>query len=97
MFVPSGQFTTLRSLSEREQAKLLSSDVFKLTYDDWMATPGAKKWSEGQGETTVHSGKLGGSDGHQFFSALFTLHSTTALIKLGKVVTVISMETLLKI
>merc|ERR1712038_34968 len=45
----TGQFTTLRSLSEREQAKLLSSDVFKLTYDDWMATPGAKKWSEGQG------------------------------------------------
>ena len=39
----------MRNLSGREQAKLLSSDVFKLTYDDWMAVPGAKKWSEGQG------------------------------------------------
>merc|ERR1712226_493053 len=45
----TGQFTSLRSLSGREQGKLLSSDVFKLTYDDWMAVPGAKKWSEGQG------------------------------------------------
>merc|ERR1712045_506709 len=45
----TGQFTSLRSLSGREQAKLLSSDVFKLTYDDWMAVPGARKWSEGQG------------------------------------------------
>merc|ERR1712045_286212 len=45
----TGQFTSLRSLSGREQAKLLSSEVFKLTYDDWMAVPGAKKWSEGQG------------------------------------------------
>jgi len=45
----TGQFTSLRNLSGREQAKLLSSDVFKLTYDDWMAVPGAKKWSEGQG------------------------------------------------
>merc|ERR1711974_85892 len=41
--------TIMRSLSGREQGKLLSSDVFKLTFDDWMATPGAKKWSEGQG------------------------------------------------
>merc|ERR1711974_183717 len=41
--------TIMRSLSGREQGKLLSSDVFKLTYDDWMAVPGAKKWSEGQG------------------------------------------------
>merc|ERR1712001_389516 len=45
----TGQFTTLRNLSGREQGKLLSSHVFKLTYDDWMAVPGAKKWSEGQG------------------------------------------------
>merc|ERR1712141_359802 len=45
----TGQFTSLRNLSGREQGKLLSSDVFKLTYDDWMAVPGAKKWSEGQG------------------------------------------------
>merc|ERR1711902_183051 len=45
----TGQFTSLRSLSGREQGKLLSSDVFKLTYDDWMAVPGAMKWSEGQG------------------------------------------------
>merc|ERR1712223_636195 len=45
----TGQFTTLRSLSQREQSKLLSSEVFKLTYDDWMAEPGAKTWSEGQG------------------------------------------------
>merc|ERR1712119_104408 len=45
----TGQFTSLRSLSGREQGKLLSSDVFKLTYDDWMSVPGAKKWSEGQG------------------------------------------------
>merc|ERR1719220_105633 len=45
----TGQFSTLRNLSAREQSKLLSSEVFKLTYDDWMAAPGAKKWSEGQG------------------------------------------------
>jgi len=45
----TGQFTSLRNLSGREQGKLLSSDVFKLTYDDWMAVPGAKKWSEGEG------------------------------------------------
>jgi len=45
----TGQFTSLRSLSQREQSKLLSSEVFKLTYDDWMAEPGAKTWSEGQG------------------------------------------------
>merc|ERR1711988_2021752 len=45
----TGQFTSLRSLSQREQSRLLSSEVFKLTYDDWMAEPGAKTWSEGQG------------------------------------------------
>jgi len=45
----TGQFTTLRSLSQRDQSKLLSGEVFKLTYDDWMAEPGAKTWSEGQG------------------------------------------------
>jgi len=45
----TGQFTSLRNLSGREQGKLLSSDIFQLTYDDWMAVPGAKKWSEGQG------------------------------------------------
>merc|ERR1712042_143743 len=45
----TGQFTTLRSLSQRDQSKLLSGEVFKLTYDDWMAAPGAKKWTEGKG------------------------------------------------
>merc|ERR1712088_19026 len=45
----TGQFSPLRSLNAREQSKLLSSEVFKLTYDDWRAAPGAKKWSEGQG------------------------------------------------
>merc|ERR1712142_185677 len=45
----NGTFTSLRNLKTREQSKLLDSDVFHLTYDNWMATPGAKQWSEGQG------------------------------------------------
>merc|ERR1712038_58208 len=45
----NGTFTSLRNLKTRELSKLLDSDVFHLTYDNWMATPGAKQWSEGQG------------------------------------------------
>merc|ERR1711863_99931 len=45
----TGKFTSLRGLNQREQTKLLGGDVFQLSYDDWMAVPGAKKWSEGQG------------------------------------------------
>jgi len=45
----NGTFTSLRNLKTREQSKLLDSDVFHLTQDNWMSTPGAKKWSEGQG------------------------------------------------
>ena len=44
-----GKFTSLRGLNQREQTKLLGGDVFQLSYDDWMAAPGAKQWSEGQG------------------------------------------------
>ena len=36
-------------MNQREQTKLLGGDVFQLSYDDWMAAPGAKQWSEGQG------------------------------------------------
>jgi len=45
----TGKFTSLRGLNQREQTKLLGGDVFQLSYDDWMAAPGAKQWSEGQG------------------------------------------------
>merc|ERR1711976_551850 len=45
----NGTFTSLRNLKTREQSKLLDNDVFHLTQDNWMSTPGAKKWSEGQG------------------------------------------------
>ena len=45
----SGTFTTLRHLNAKDQKKLLESDVFRLSHDDWMATPGSVKWSEGQG------------------------------------------------
>jgi len=45
----TGTFTSLRHLNARDQKKLLESDVFRLSHDDWMATPGKVKWSEGQG------------------------------------------------
>merc|ERR1719150_2071173 len=45
----NGTFTSLRNLKTRELSKLLDSDVFHLTYDNWMATPGAKQWSTGKG------------------------------------------------
>jgi len=45
----TGTFTTLRHLNAKDQKKLLESDVFRLSHDDWMATPGSVKWSEGQG------------------------------------------------
>ena len=47
--IHAGKFTSLRGLNQREQTKLLGGDVFQLSYDDWMAAPGAKQWSEGQG------------------------------------------------
>ena len=46
-----GNFTSLRHLNARDQKKLLESDVFRLSHDDWMAAPGKVQWSEGQGES----------------------------------------------
>ena len=48
--ISSGTFTSLRHLNARDQKKLLESDVFRLSHDDWMAAPGKVQWSEGQGE-----------------------------------------------
>ena len=45
-----GTFTSLRHLNARDQKKLLESDVFRLSHDDWMAAPGKVQWSEGQGQ-----------------------------------------------
>jgi len=45
----TGTFTSLRHLNARDQKKLLESDVFRLSHDDWMAAPGKVQWSEGQG------------------------------------------------
>ena len=45
-----GTFTSLRHLNARDQKKLLESDVFRLSHDDWMAAPGKIQWSEGQGQ-----------------------------------------------
>merc|ERR1712115_103158 len=39
----------LKNLNTRDQSKFLDKDVFKLTYDDWMAAPGARQWSDGEG------------------------------------------------
>ena len=46
----SGTFTSLRHLNARDQKKLLESDVFRLSHDDWMAAPGKVQWSDGQGQ-----------------------------------------------
>merc|ERR1712038_1631447 len=51
---PSGELANSFDLYDQEEKHCLDGfviidDVFKLTYDDWMAVPGAKKWSEGQG------------------------------------------------
>ena len=46
----SGTFTSLRHMNARDQKKLLESDVFRLSHDDWMAAPGKIQWSEGQGQ-----------------------------------------------
>ena len=46
----SGTFTSLRHLNARDQKKLLESDVFRLSHDDWMAAPDKIQWSEGQGK-----------------------------------------------
>merc|ERR1719166_950106 len=45
----TGTFTTLKNLNTRDQSKFLDKDVFHLTYDDWMSTPGARQWSDGDG------------------------------------------------
>jgi len=45
----NGTFTTLKNLNTRDQSKFLDKDVFHLTYDDWMSTPGARQWSDGEG------------------------------------------------
>merc|ERR1712115_760623 len=39
----------LKNLNTRDQSKFLDKDVFHLTYDDWMSTPGARQWSDGEG------------------------------------------------
>jgi len=45
----TGTFTTLKNLNTRDQSKFLDKDVFHLTYDSWMSTPGARQWSDGEG------------------------------------------------
>lgn len=45
----SGKYTSISTLNQREQTKLLSSEVFTLTGDSWMKEPGAVQWTEGKG------------------------------------------------
>jgi len=45
----TGKYTSLSTLNQREQGKLLSDDLFTLTGDAWMKEPGAVEWSEGKG------------------------------------------------
>ena len=47
--VLTGTYTTLRYLNARDQKKLLDSEVFSLTGDDWLQPTGQSSWSEGQG------------------------------------------------
>merc|ERR1719153_773804 len=45
----TGKFTSLSSLNQREQWKLLDKDLFSISGDSWMKEPGSIQWSEGQG------------------------------------------------
>jgi len=45
----TGKYTRMASLNQREQIKLLESDIFVMTGDSWMKEPGSVEWSEGKG------------------------------------------------
>jgi len=45
----TGKFTSLSSLNQREQWKLLDKDLFSMSGDSWMKEPGSIQWREGQG------------------------------------------------
>merc|ERR1719228_1546222 len=45
----TGKFTSLSSLNQREQCKLLDKDLFSMSGDSWMKEPGSVQWREGQG------------------------------------------------
>merc|ERR1719153_1269075 len=45
----TGKFTSLSSLNQREQWKLLDKDLFSISGDSWMKEPGSIQWREGQG------------------------------------------------
>jgi len=45
----TGKYTRMSSLNQREQIKLLESDIFMMTGDSWMKEPGSVEWSEGKG------------------------------------------------
>merc|ERR1719244_1507745 len=45
----TGKFTSLTSLNQREQCKLLDKDLFSMSGDSWMKEPGSVQWREGQG------------------------------------------------
>jgi len=45
----TGNYTSLSKLNQREQVKLLSGEVFRLSGDCWMKEPGSVQWEEGQG------------------------------------------------
>jgi len=45
----TGKYTSISTLNQREQTKLLSSEVFTLTGDSWMKEPGAVQWTDGKG------------------------------------------------
>jgi len=45
----TGEYTSLGSLTQREQTRFLESEVFALTGDAWMKEPGALEWTEGKG------------------------------------------------
>jgi len=45
----TGKYTSLSTLNQRDQIKMLSSEIFTLTGDSWMKEPGAVDWTEGKG------------------------------------------------
>jgi len=45
----TGKYTSIGNLNQREQVKLLSQEVFRLSGDCWMKEPGSVEWQEGQG------------------------------------------------
>merc|ERR1712013_476845 len=45
----TGKYTSMSTLNQRDQIKMISSEIFTLTGDSWMKEPGAVDWTEGKG------------------------------------------------